>query len=197
LTRYKRAHPERGGAEKARAFSHFGRVKAFRTMYTDGMNTHLDAAGHGARLHPDRLSDRGVAASSVRTPEPRLAPADSNALKYEGRMPPGMQQVLEHRQACQSYIPAERVPARASWEERTAALGITRNMPLVAQRTHLAQARAHGSRHTPARPTLAQLREQERTLKQSISGLAQHVQDLQQYARRANLANTSFPPVRN
>src|SRR5215470_11117170 len=98
--RYNRAHPERGGAEKDRAFSHFGSVKAFRTMYTDVMNTHLEAAGHGARLHPDRLSDRGF----DRTPEPRLAPSDSNALKFEGRVSPRMQQVLEHRQARQQHM---------------------------------------------------------------------------------------------
>ena len=178
--RYNRAHPDRGGAAKDRTFSYFGSVKAFRTMYTDVMNLHLEAAGHVARLHPDRLSDRGF----DRTPEPRLTPSDSNALKYEGRITDRMQDVLAHRQARQQHIPVERVQARASWEERKTALGITRDMPLVAQLTHIAQARAQAVHHTPTRPTLAQLREQEQTLAQGIRGLEQHVQDLQQYARR-------------
>jgi MobA/MobL family len=180
FTRYNRAHPERGGAEKARAFSHFGSVKAFRTMYTDVMNAHLEAAGHVARLHPDRLSDRGF----ERTPEPRLTPSDSNALKYEGRITDRMHDVLLHRQARQQHMPAERVQARAYWEERKAELGITRDMPLVAQLTHIAQAREQAVRHAPTRPTLAQLREQEQTLERGIRGLEHHVQDLQQYARR-------------
>jgi hypothetical protein len=45
FTRYNRAHPQRGGAEKASTFHHFGSVKAFRTLYTDTMNLHLEAAG--------------------------------------------------------------------------------------------------------------------------------------------------------
>jgi hypothetical protein len=180
FTRYNRAHPERGGAEKAREFSHFGSVKAFRTMYTDIMNVHLEAAGHVARLHPDRLSDRGF----DRIPEPRLAPSDSNALKYEGHITERMQQVLDHRQARQQYIPAERVQAREYWEERKAALGITRDMPLGAQLTHITQAREQAVHRAPARPTLAQLREQEQALAQRVTGLERHVQDLQQYARR-------------
>jgi hypothetical protein len=173
-------HPERGGAPRDRAFSHFGSVKAFRTMYTDVMNTHLEAAGHGARLHPDRLSDRGFA----RTPEPRLTPADSHALKYDGRITDRMHDVLAHRQARQQSLPAERMQARAYWEARKAELGITRAMPLVAQLTHIAQAREQAVRHAPTRPTLAQLREQEQTLERGLRGLEQHVHDLQQYARR-------------
>jgi hypothetical protein len=172
--------PERGGAPRDRAFSHFGSVKAFRTMYTDVMNAHLEAAGHGARLHPNRLSDRGF----DRTPEPRLAPSDSNALKYEGRITERMQDVLAHRQIRQQYEPKERLQARAYWEERKAELGITRDMPLVEQLTHIAQAREQAVRHAPTRPTLAQLRDQEQTLAQGIRGLEQHVQDLQRYARR-------------
>jgi hypothetical protein len=180
FTHYNRAHPERGGAEKARAFSHFGSVKAFRTMYTDVMNTHLEAAGHVARLHPDRLSDRGFA----RTPEPRLAPSDSHALKYEGRLAARMHDVLAHRQARQQYEPKERLQARAYWEERKAELGITRALSMQEKREHIREARTHTITHAPDRLTLAQLREQERTLEQGITGLEQHVRDLLLYGRR-------------
>jgi hypothetical protein len=144
------------------------------------MNLHLEAAGQVARLHPDRLSDRGFA----RTPEPRLTPADSHALKYDGRITDRMHDVLVHRQARQQHIPAELVQAHAYWEARKAELGITRDMPLVAQLTHIAQAREQAVRHAPTRPTLAQLREQEQTLEQGIRGLERHVQDLQRYGRR-------------
>jgi hypothetical protein len=180
FTRYNRAHPEKGGAEKDARFHHFGSVKAFRTLYTDTMNLHLEAAGQVARLHPDRLSDRGFA----RTPEPRLTPADSNALKYDGRITDRMQDVLVHRQARQQHMPAELVQAHAYWEARKAELGITRDMPLVAQLTHIAQAREQAVRHAPTRPTLAHLRAQEQTLERGLRGLEQHVHDLQQYARR-------------
>jgi hypothetical protein len=95
-----------------------------------------------------------------------------------------MHDVLVHRQARQQHIPAERVQAYAYWEARKAALGITRDMPLVEQLTHIAQAREQAVRHAPTRPTLAHLREQEQTLEQGLRGLEQHVQDLQQYARR-------------
>ena len=49
---------------------------------------------------------------------------------------------------------------------------------------HISEARAHVISHAPARPTLAQLREEERALEQSIKGLDRHVQDLQHYRRR-------------
>jgi hypothetical protein len=178
--RYNRAHPERGGAAKDRTFSHFGSVKAFRTMYTDVMNLHLEAAGHGARLHPDTLVDRGL----DRTPEPRLALSDSNALKYEGRITERMQQVLAHRQARQQYAPGERVQAREYWEERKQTLGMTRDLSMQEKLAHIREARTHTITHAPDRLTLAQLRAQERTLEQGITGLEQHVRDLQLYGRR-------------
>jgi hypothetical protein len=162
------------------ALGHFGAVKAARVLYTDVMNMHLEAAGQVARLHPDRLLERGM----DREPEPRLRPSDSNALKYDGRITARMHDVLAHRQARQQHIPAELVQAHAYWEARKAELGITRDMPLVAQLTHIAQAREQAVRHAPTRPTLAQLREQEQTLERGLRGLEQHVHDLQQYARR-------------
>jgi len=54
---------ERGGARKDPALNHFGSVKAARVLYADIVNAHLEHHGHQARLHPDRLLDRGFAAS--------------------------------------------------------------------------------------------------------------------------------------
>src|SRR6266446_4124444 len=88
FTRYNRAHPERGGAEKARELGHFGAVKAARVLYTDVLNLHLERAGRDERLHPDRLTARGF----ERAPEPRLAPSDSNARKFKQVITPAMQQ---------------------------------------------------------------------------------------------------------
>jgi hypothetical protein len=173
-------HPERGGAQKDPGLNHLGAVKAARVQYTDIMNIHLEAAGHVARLHPDRLSDRGI----DRTPEPRLSIKDSNAYKLHGTVTERMQAVLDHRQYRQQYILQERVQARGYWEERKSALGITRDMPMAKKLTHIREARMHTISHAPERPTLAQLQAQERTLARSIRGLEQHVQDLQQYARR-------------
>ena len=68
--KYNRVHPERGGAEKAPDSYHFGSVKAARVLYTDVMNLHLERAGHTARLHPDRLRDRGF----DRPPNPGWTP---------------------------------------------------------------------------------------------------------------------------
>jgi hypothetical protein len=180
FTRYNRAHPEKGGAEKDERFHHFGSVKAFRTLYTDTMNLHLEAAGHMAWLHPDRLSNRGI----DREPEPRLRPSDSHALKYEGRITERMQEVLNHRQARQPSATKERNNAHAYWEGRKAELGITRDMPMGEKLQCISAARAHTVRHAPERPGLNERRAQERALAQSVRGLARHVAALQRYARR-------------
>ena len=52
------------------------------------------------------------------------------------------------------------------------------------RRERLMQARAHRIQHAPERPTLAQLREEERALEQSVIGLVRHVQDRQRYGKR-------------
>jgi hypothetical protein len=173
-------HPERGGAQKDPGLNHMGAVKAARVQYTDIMNIHLEAAGHVARLHPDRLHARGI----ERTPEPRLSIKDSNAYKLHGTVTERMQAVLDHRQYRQQYIPQERVQARRYWEARKSALGLTRDMPMAEQLTHIREARMHAMTHAPERPTLEQLREQERTLAHDMRKLEQHVQDLQRAARR-------------
>src|SRR5712664_201517 len=112
--KYNRAHPERGGAEKAPDSYHFGSVKAARVLYTDVMNLHLERAGHEVRLHPDRLRDRGFA----RTPEPRLDPSDSNAFKFKHTITPAMQQVLAHRAARGPSAAAEQADAQRYWHQR-------------------------------------------------------------------------------
>jgi hypothetical protein len=158
-----------------------GAVKAERRLYCDIMNLHLEAAGHPARLHPDTLVDRGIA---YRPPEPRLSIKDSNALKFDHVRTPRMQQVLQHRADRAPHVEAEHAQARKAWEQRKGALGITRDTPLAERLARIRDAREHAISHAPMRPTLAQLREQERALAQSVTGLERHVQDLQRYGRR-------------
>ncbi len=129
FTRYNRAHPERGGAEKARELGHFGAVKAARVLYTDVLNLHLERAGRDERLHPDRLTARGF----ERAPEPRLAPSDSNARKFKQVITPAMQQVLDHRATRGPHAAAELAEARTYWEQRKQELGIGPGMPLAQQ----------------------------------------------------------------
>jgi MobA/MobL family len=120
---YNRAHPERGGAEKAREFGSMGAVKAMRVHYTDVMNVHLERAGAKARLHPERLEARGL----LRAPEPRLSPADSRALK-RGEITRAMQEVLDHRQRYAVAKSREEGLRQQYWEARKHALGLTREM---------------------------------------------------------------------
>jgi hypothetical protein len=95
-----------------------------------------------------------------------------------------MQQVRDHRQARQQCIPKERVQAHEYWEGRKAELGITRDMPMGAKLERIGEARAHTVRQAPERPSLDELRAQERDLTHSITGLERHVEDLQHYGRR-------------
>jgi MobA/MobL family len=120
---YNRAHPERGGAEKAREFGYMGAVKAMRVHYTDVMNVHLERAGAKARLHPERLEARGL----LRAPEPRLSPADSRALK-RGEITTAMQEVLDHRARYAVAKSREERLRQQYWETRKHALGLTREM---------------------------------------------------------------------
>jgi len=165
--RFNRAHPERGGAEKAREFSHFGAVKASRVLYTDVMNLHMEMAGHEARLHPDTLTDRGF----DRDPEPRLRPSDSNALKYRYAVTPAMQKVFAHRFARTQSAPVELADAQAYWQRRTVELGITRDMPMDQQLAHIRQARTQAITRIPERLPVHELAREARTLTQSISRL--------------------------
>ena len=169
--RYNAEHPARGGAQKDPAFNHMGAVKASRVLYTDVMNLHLEAAGHTARLHPDRLVDRGI---DYRTPEPRLRLTDSNDYKYRGNVTERMQQVFEHRQERQQFVTRESLQTRMYWEGRKAELGMTRDLPMEVKLERISEARAQRVQHAPERPTLEQLREEERTFERSVTGLERH-----------------------
>jgi hypothetical protein len=175
--RHNRAHPERGGAEKDRAFSYMGAVKAFRTLYTDTMNLALERGGYAARLHPDSLESRGI----DRTPEPRLHPSDSNALKYQYRVTPVMQHVFDHRCQRTQHAESELAQAQEYWAQRKHALGITRELSYDQRLERIVHAREHAIHYALERVSLAQLVEQEQTLMRSVRELEQYVERVQHY----------------
>jgi hypothetical protein len=142
--RYNAAHPERGGAQNARELGHFGAVKAARVHYTDIMNLHLERAGSGARLHPDRFETRGI----VRTPEPRLSPVDSQALK-RGETTDAMQDVLAHRQHHGLAKRQEQRLALSDWEARKQTLGLTPDLDRARSVEQIREARVRTSRDVP------------------------------------------------
>jgi hypothetical protein len=151
--RYNRAHPERGGAEKSREFSHFGAVKASRTLYCDVMNMRLEQHLEEARLHPDRLTARGF----DREPEPRARPSDSNAAKYKHEMTDTWHKVLDHRAQRGQYEGAELADAQRYWEARKQELGITWTMPLAQQLEGIRAARAQAVTHARERVSAREL----------------------------------------
>jgi hypothetical protein len=134
------------------------------------MNLHLERAGREERLHPDRLTARGF----DRTPEPRLAPSDSNALKYHQAITPAMQQVLAHRTARGQYADAEQAQARTYWEQRKQELGIGQGMPLARQLAGIRAAREQAVTHVPARVSARELGAQAHRLTQEIAGLERY-----------------------
>jgi len=168
--KYNRAHTERGGAEKALDSYHFGSVKAARVLYTDVMNLHLERAGHAARLHPDRLRDRGF----DRTPEPRLDPSDSNAFKFKHTITPAMQQVLDHRAARGQYVDAEQAQARTYWEQRRETLALDFAATPGERVACIAWAHHQSLTGTPAQTPAAELARQTAHLTQEIAGLERY-----------------------
>ena len=170
FTRYNRAQPERGGAEKARELGHFGAVKAARVLYTDMLNLHLERAGREERLHPDRLTVRGF----DRAPEPRLAPSDSNARKFQQVITPAMQQVLDHRATRGQHAAAELADARAYWEQRKQALGLTPTMTHAQHLAHVRDARERTALSRPPQRSRSVLDAQIHTLTQEITGLERY-----------------------
>ena len=168
--KYNRAHPERGGAEKAPDSYHFGSVKAARVLYTDVMNLHLERAGHAARLHPDRLRDRGFA----RPPEPRLAPSDSNAFKFTHTITPAMQQVLAHRAARGPSAAAEQADAQRYWQQRRETLALDFTATPGERLACIAWAHHQTLTQPPARTSAAELARQVAHLSQEIAGLERY-----------------------
>jgi hypothetical protein len=151
-------------------------VKAFHVLYTDTMNLALERGGYAARLHPDKLIDRGI----DREPEPRLRPSDSNALKYAYRVTPAMQQVFDHRLQRTQHAESELSQAQQYWQGRKLELGLTRALAPSQQLDRITQAWEHAISHAPERMRLAQLVEQEQTLTRSVDGLQHYVEQVQQ-----------------
>ena len=168
--KYNRAHPERGGAEKAPDSYQFGSVKAARVLYTDVMNLHLERAGHAARLHPDRLRDRGF----DRTPEPRLAPSDSNAFKFTHAITPAMQRVLAHRAARGLSAAVEQADAQRYWQQRRETLALDFTATPGERLACIAWAHHQTLTQPPARTSAAELARQVAHLSQEIAGLERY-----------------------
>src|SRR5437867_4110404 len=78
-----------------------------------------------ARTNPRSLADQGL----DRAPEPRLAPYHSTQAKYYGRLTPAWEHTLETREARTPQHAQEQARARAYWETRKQALGLTPDMP--------------------------------------------------------------------
>jgi hypothetical protein len=144
--RYNPDHPERGGAQKDRAFAHKGAVKAHRVLIADTLNVHLEQHGLAARVHPDTLKDREL----DREPEPKLLPSESRAYRDHGTLSETMQQVLAIR--AQRAAQAEREQANAStyWEHRKRTLGLTPDRSLPQQMDRITDARAQTMTQAPA-----------------------------------------------
>lgn len=136
--RYNRAHPERGGAPKDPALYHYRAVKAWRVTISDVVNLHLERAGLDARVHPDRLDDRGI----NRKPEPKLRPSESRAYREHGTITPRMAEVLAVRAARERTRKEEAVDAHVYWELRKDALGLRDGMDRPAQLAAIVTARA-------------------------------------------------------
>ncbi len=179
--RYNRHDPEAGGAAKDRAFSHFGAVKAFRALYTDTMNLHLEAAGYEVRLHPDSLQDREI----DREPEPKLQPSDSNAYR-RGVVTDAMREVLDHRASRAHTAEQEAASACIYWQFRQLALGIEPEMSFAQKLTQIRAAREHAMTQQPERPhpSLQALQAEVQRLEQSVMGLERYGEQVRTFLLR-------------
>src|SRR6266851_2922384 len=173
--RWNAHHPERGGARKDPALNHLGAVFAARQMLCDITNVHLEQHGHAARLDPRSLEERGI----DRTPEPKLLPSDSHALKHRFDVTPSMQHVFAHRHERMQHEGAEQAQAQRSWERRELALGLTPGMPMEASLQRIRQARAQAITRTPERRSVSALDHEAQTLEHSIGGLQTYTQRVQ------------------
>jgi len=173
--RWNAHHPERGGARKDPALNHLGAVFAARQMLCDITNVHLEQHGHAARLDPRSLEERGI----DRTPEPKLLPSDSHALKHRFEVTPSMQHVFAHRHERMQHEGAEQAQAQRSWERRELALGLTPGMTMEASLQRIRQARAQAITRTPERRSVSALDHEAQTLEHSIGGLQTYTQRVQ------------------
>jgi hypothetical protein len=159
--KYNRAQPDRGGAEKDPFFAERRHLWHQRVLVSDVINVHLERAGLEARVHPGRLDDRGLG----RQPEPKLLPSESREYREHGIVSETMQAVLDIRAKRAAQWEREQQNAQHYWEVRKVELSMERDMPQAQCLERIALAREQ----TISRPTLAQLREEERALEQAIS----------------------------
>ncbi len=190
FTRYNRAHPERGGAEKDPASWHMGAVKAQRHMVADVINLHLEMAEVAAWVDPRTLEDRDI----PREAEPKLLPSESRAYREEGIISERMQQVLTIRAERAPQMQREQEHARVYWQHRKIELGIHHAMPMAERLERIRESRAHAIDHAPERPTLAQMREQTQTLERSVTSLERYVQRVERTQRQEHRLEQSHGP---
>jgi MobA/MobL family len=188
--RYNREHPERGGAEKSQAFRHLGAIKAHRVLIADVLNLHLERAGLEARVHPDRLEDRGI----DRQPEPKLLPSESREYREQGKMSTRMQQVLDIRAHRAVTWELEQANARDYWQDRQERLGITREMTMEQSLVRIREAREQVITHVPSREFT---RERAHELEQSVARLPSYVQELERVGamERTYTSRGAEPPL--
>jgi hypothetical protein len=84
-------------------------------------NWSLERAGVEARIDPRCLADRGI----DRAPETRLAPYHSTQAKYNARLTPAWAHTLNVRENRAQDNAHEQASARAYWDARRVALGLT------------------------------------------------------------------------
>jgi MobA/MobL family len=144
--RYNRQAPAKGGAQKDPAFAERHAQRRLRVLCSDVVNVHLERHEVSERVHPGKLSDRGI----DRQPEPKLLPSESRAYREDGIVSDRMAEVLAIREARAQTRPQERLTAHVYWEERKAELGILRDMDLSDQVALAVEARVGQKRSTLA-----------------------------------------------
>jgi hypothetical protein len=153
--RYNPETPERGGAKKDPVLHQLQTVARQRQAWTDVANWSLERAGVDARIDPRSLEDRGIA----REPETRLAPYHSTQAKYHDRRTPAWEHTLDARATRAQDTAWEQERARAYWDERRVALGLTPAMTredMIACVTHAMHAPRETSRAWGTVETLTQ-----------------------------------------
>jgi len=190
FTRWNAHHPERGGARKDPALNHLGAVFAARQMLCDITNVHLAQHGHAARLDPRSLEERGI----DRTPEPKLLPSDSHALKHRFEVTPSMQHVFAHRHERMQHEGAEQAQAQRSWERRELALGLTPGMTMENSLQRIRQAREQAITSPPNRRSGHELVREVQALERTVAGLEGYVHDVQRTQRLEHRLEQSHGP---
>jgi hypothetical protein len=168
--RYNPETPERGGAKKDPVLHQLQTVARQRQAWTDVANWSLERAGVDARLDPRRVADRGI----DRAPEPRLAPYHSTQAKYHGTLTPAWAHTLNARENRTQDTAQEQASARAYWDKRRVAIGLTPEMTHEAMIARVTRTMHDPSGATQERVTMQQLTQQVTQGTRALQALEQH-----------------------